>query len=69
MPDVGGAPGIYPSRPRISVAGREEPALGQQLQGLFVEETTDGLYRCELTFLNWGPNGGGVGFLYFGRDV
>lgn len=69
MPDAGGAPGIYSSRPRITVAGREQPALAQQLQALFVEETVAGLYRCEATFVNWGPKDGAVGFLYFDRDV
>jgi uncharacterized protein len=69
VPDSGGAPGIYASRPTLSLDGREEPALGQQLQELFVEETVDGLYRCEATFANWGPKDGSVGFLYFGRDV
>lgn len=68
MPDTG-APGIYPSRPRISIDGREEAALGAQVQDLFVEETEAGLYRCEATFINWGPKNGAVGFLYFGRDV
>ncbi|HEX8359471.1 MAG TPA: hypothetical protein VF613_05165, partial [Longimicrobium sp.] len=68
MPDTG-APGIYPSRPRISIDGREEAALGAQVQDLFVEETVAGLYRCEATFINWGPKNGAVGFLYFGRDV
>jgi uncharacterized protein len=69
MPDTGGAPGIYASRPTITVGGRAEPALSVQLQTLFVEETVDGLYRCEATFINWGPRDGNVGFLYFDRAV
>jgi uncharacterized protein len=69
MPDSGGAPGIYSSRPKLTLDGREEPSLGQQLLELFVEETTEGLYRCEATFVNWGPKDGSVNFLYFGRDV
>lgn len=69
MPDSGSAPGLYPSRPRIHVEGGEEPALAQGLQGLFVEETTAGLYRCEMTLLNWGARDGGVGFLYFDRGL
>lgn len=67
MPDAGSAPALYPSRPRISVEGQEEPALATQLLALFVEETTAGLYRAELTFTNWGPKDGAVGFLYFDR--
>ena len=69
MPDSGAAPGLYASRPRISVEGSEEVALGQQLQGLFIEETTAGLCRCEATFVNWGPKNGTVGFLYFDRAL
>lgn len=69
MPDAGAAPALYASRPRISVEGREDAALGQQLQGLFIEETADGLYRCEATFSNWGPKDGKVGFLYFDRAL
>ena len=69
MPDSGGAPGIYSSRPKISIDGREEASLAQQLQALFVEETVEGLYRCEATFSNWGPRDGRVGFLYFDRDT
>ena len=69
MPDLGGAPATYSARPRMRVAGREQPALAQQLQTLFVEETVAGLYRCEANFLNWGPRNGAVGFLYFDRDV
>jgi uncharacterized protein len=69
MADPGGTPGIHAARPRISLDGSEEPALAQQLLGLFVEETVAGLYRCEATFVNWGPKNGGVGFLYFDRDV
>ena len=69
MPDAGSAPSLYSPRPTISMDGREEAALSQQLQSLFVEETTDGLYRCELTFVNWGPRDGSVGFLYFDRAL
>jgi phage protein D len=69
MPDPGAAPATYSARPRIQVGGQEQPALAQQLQTLFVEETVAGLYRCEASFLNWGPRNGRVGFLYFDRDV
>jgi phage protein D len=68
MPDSG-VPALYPSRPRISVEGREEAALATELQELFVEETTAGLYRCELTFSNWGSKNGAVGFLHFDRSL
>lgn len=69
MPDPGGAPGIYASRPKLVLDGTEEPGLAQQLVSLFVEESTAGLYRCEATFANWGPKNGGVTFLYFDRET
>jgi len=69
MPDSGSSPALYPSRPTISVEGSKEEVLGEQLQGMLVEETTAGLYRCELTFVNWGPKDGAVGFLYFDRAL
>lgn len=69
MPDAGAAPALYPSRPRLFVEGSEEATLGQQLQSLFIEETSDGLYRCEATFTNWGPKDGTVGFLFFDRAL
>ncbi|MET0398120.1 MAG: contractile injection system protein, VgrG/Pvc8 family [Longimicrobiaceae bacterium] len=69
MPDPGGAPSLYSPRPRLTLDGREEAALAEQLLGLFVEETVEGLYRAELTFLNWGQKNGSVTFLYFGRDL
>ena len=69
MPDAGGSPGIYSARPVITVDNTTQPALAQQLQSLFVEETVAGLYRCEATFVNWGPRDGSVGFLYFDRAV
>lgn len=69
MPDRGAAPATYSARPRITVGGRAQPALAQQLQTLFVEETVAGLYRCEASYLNWGPRDGGLGFLYFDREL
>jgi hypothetical protein len=69
MPDVGVAPALYEARPRFTVDGRDQPALGDQLIEMAVEDTVAGLSHCEATFANWGPVGGAVGFLYFGRDV
>jgi phage protein D len=37
---------------------------------MFVEETIEGLFRCEACFSNFGAQqGGGTDYLYFGRDV
>jgi len=70
MPDAGSAPSLYDARPRLSIEGRQEASLALNLQSMLVEETTDGLSRCEMTFLNWGNRqGGGVGFTYFDRQL
>lgn len=55
------------ARPRISLAGNDEPALAAGLITLLIVETTQGLYRCEATFGNWGEVDGAPGFLYFDR--
>ncbi len=35
-----------------------------------VEETTEGLFRCEVTFVNFGAGDNGrPDYLYFGRDI
>lgn len=62
--------GFYASRPTIRIDGTVQDALGDVLlQSLLVEETTRGLFRCEATFLNWGPKEREVGFLFFDRQV
>jgi len=63
-------PGYQPARPLIRLEGALQDALGEsELLSLMVEETTPGLFRCEANFLNWGPKGGQVGFLYFDRQT
>lgn len=69
MPDAGSAPAIYAARPTITVGGTEQSALSDGLQALLVEETADGLYRCEMTVSNYGPTHGSLGYLYFDRQV
>lgn len=63
------APAIYSSRPTIVVDGREDDSFADGLTRLTVSEDTQGLYRCEATFGNWGStDGGGLGYLYFDRS-
>ena len=62
-------PQIYPARPKFFVDGEEKADLGEALLSLQVEETSAGLYRCEVVFANWGPKDGAAGFLYFDRRV
>lgn len=56
------------ARPTIKVDGAEEDALKQGLLELLVVETTEGLYRCEARFGNWGDVGLGLGLLYLDRQ-
>jgi uncharacterized protein len=65
----GTVPTIRNARPSIRVAGQDDPVLGQRLMNLLIGETVQGLYRCEALFSNWGAVNGGVGFLYFDRQV
>ncbi|KFA94332.1 hypothetical protein Q664_03285 [Archangium violaceum Cb vi76] len=57
------------ARPTFHVGGQEIAPLGAGLLALAIEEDTQGLYRCEATFGNWGASGGGIGFLYFDRKT
>ncbi len=65
---------IRPSRPTISIDGRQREELTGGLLGLLVVEELAGLYRCEALFGNWGnvKNGTATGepdFLYFDRQT
>ena len=64
MPD---APLITSARPVIALDGRDQPKLSDGLTRLAVSEDTEGLYRCEVTFGNWGDVGGRADYLYFDR--
>ena len=61
--------GIQAARPTITVGGEENAALAAGLLSLLVAESTEGLYRCEATFGNWGRSDDSVGFLYFDRAL
>lgn len=69
MPDIGVAPGSYVARPSIEVAGAAQPQLSDGLQTLMVEETVEGMSRCEASVANWGPKGSATDFLYFDRQL
>ena len=59
--------GISVARPTILIDGREEPSLVGGLVYLLIVEKTDGLYRCEARFGNWGPKDDATGYLFFDR--
>lgn len=70
MSDTSTQPRIFAARPSIRVDSQIEAALGEEhLTRLLVEETTLGLFRCEASFLCWGPRGEGEGLLFFDRSL
>lgn len=70
MPEAGVQTGIASARPSLAVDGEVREELAGALMAMRVEETTDGLYTCEVTVSNWGPIGGGeVGFQYLDREM
>lgn len=66
MTATGAQPSFFSGRPTVRVDGTVQPRLGEELlQKLLIEESTQGLFRCEATFLNWGPIGQVDSFLLF----
>jgi uncharacterized protein len=68
MGSISSTNALYAARPRISIDGQENRELTAGLISLLVEETPEGLFRCEATFGNWGADGE-VGLLYFDRQI
>jgi phage protein D len=62
-------PTLYTSRPVVLLDGQQNAALSTDILTLLVEETTEGLFRCEATFNNYGEHGNNADYLYLGRDV
>ncbi len=67
MPDP--AQALYSARPKLYVAGDNQPRLEQGMSRMEIVETIDGLYRCEAEFINWGEGGSAPDFLYFDRKL
>lgn len=67
MGDLGSTSGFYSARPALSLEGQPDDGLSQGLMALTVSEDTEGLFRCEACFGNWGSTHGEPGFLYFDR--
>lgn len=61
--------GIGVARPTILIDGAEDSSLVGGLKYLLIVEKTDGLFRCEAKFGNWGPTNSSTDFLYFDRKV
>jgi uncharacterized protein len=63
------ATGLSNSRPTILIDGKEDSSLVGGLTYLLIVERTDGLYRCEAKFGNWGTKNDSTDFLYFDRKT
>ncbi|HEU5133021.1 MAG TPA: contractile injection system protein, VgrG/Pvc8 family [Pyrinomonadaceae bacterium] len=61
--------GLKESRPTIVVDNEINGPLGGGLLTLMILENTNGLYRCEAKFGNWGEKNSTTDFLYFDRRV
>ena len=61
--------GLKESRPTIVVDSEVNGPLGGGLLTLMIVENTNGLYRCEAKFGNWGEKNSTTDFLYFDRRV
>jgi uncharacterized protein len=61
--------GLSSSRPTIFIDGQEDTSLVGGLTYLLIVEKTDGLYRCEAKFGNWGTKNDSTDFLYFDRKI
>lgn len=69
MGDLGVTPAHYAARPTISIDGDRHLDLAENLSALLVEETTVGLFRCEMTVSNWGSGDREPDFLYLDRSL
>lgn len=68
MPD-GSSSGLFWPRPSLHVDGSDQPVLAAALLGLTINESVEGLYRCEALFGNWNPAGSNDGYVYFDRQL
>jgi phage protein D len=59
---------VASARPSLRFAGQDAADLAAALMEMRVEERSDGLARCELTFGNWGSRDGGPAYTLFDRD-
>ena len=61
--------GLKGSRPTVVVGSEANGPLGGGMLSMTIIENTNGLYRCEAKFGNWGEKNSSTDFLYFDRSV
>jgi len=66
---MAGTPALYAARPSVLLDNKDQAELTAALVNARFEETAEGCARCEATFGNWGPTGGGVGYRYLDRAL
>lgn len=59
----------YVSRPQVLIDGQPRASLDLDVQTVLVEETTEGLFRCEISFNNVAPPASNRRYIYFQRDL
>jgi len=60
---------VQAARPVTHVSGQDHSGLSGGLLRMLIAENTNGLYRCEALFGNWGAKDHAVDFLYFDRSL
>lgn len=68
MPN-GSDPAFRATQPVINIGGQDDSALSTGLVSVVIRENTNGLYRSEVLFDNWGEKNNGLDFLYFDRQT
>lgn len=69
MTELGAPTGVVSAEAAIEIDGEPQPELNTALLTLVIEENTEGLYRCEARFGNWGSVGNEIDYRYFDRSV
>lgn len=69
MTELGAPAGVVTAEASIEIDGEPQPELNIALLTLLIEENTDGLYRCEARFGNWGQVGDEVNYRFFDRSL
>lgn len=62
-------PGYRATQPVINLDGQDDSSLGDGLVSMTIEENTNGLYRSQVLFDNWGERNGSLNYLYFDRQT
>ena len=69
MVELGMPTGVVTAEAAFEIDGEAQSRLNSGLLSLVVEESTEGLYRAEARFGNWGSRGGRMDYLYFDRTL